>query len=126
MRLIWKLDAGYDEPLCNKAVFALTGQLLGLPDLFDPVAGIVGEYGGGDHRVDDRRRSDRAREDRFLQHGLSYFELVTGDLSGSAHRRTTHASCPRPRPLCARGASASGPWTPPAWWTPPDWYRQPG
>jgi hypothetical protein len=80
MRLVWKHDAGFPEPLCNKPLFDLDGRLLGIPDLFDPVAGVVGEYGGVHHTKDDRRRSDRAREDVLLEHGLSFFELVTGDL----------------------------------------------
>ncbi len=80
MRLVWIVDANLPEPRCNKPVFDLNGRLLGIPDLFDPVAGVVGEYGGRHHTEQDRRRSDRAREDVFLEHGLSYFELVTGDL----------------------------------------------
>ena len=83
MRLVWLHDAGYPEPLCNKPVFDLHGRLLGVPDLFDPVAGVVGEYGGHDHTESDKRREDRAREDRFLAHGLSFFELVTGDLQNT-------------------------------------------
>jgi hypothetical protein len=80
MRMVWIHDAGLPEPVCNKPVFDLQGRLLGIPDLFDPVAGVVGEYGGSDHTEQDKRRDDRAREDRFLAHGLSFFELVTGDL----------------------------------------------
>lgn len=122
MRLIWKLDAGYDEPRCNKPVFGLDGQLLGYPDLFDPVAGIVGEYGGGDHREQDRRKNDRRREDRFLQHGLSYFELVTGDLQDrpTAVRRMRAA---RQRAIFAPEGQRRWTLEAPAWWIPPDWYR---
>ncbi len=81
MRLIWKYDAGYPEPVCNKPLFDLEGHLLGIPDLFDPIAGVVGEYGGLDHTETDKRSDDRAREDRLVAHGLSYFEVVTGDLA---------------------------------------------
>jgi hypothetical protein len=93
MRLVWKYDAGYPEPVCNKPVFDLHGHLLGVPDLFDPVAGVVGEYGGHDHTEQDKRRDDRAREDRFRAHGLSFFELVTGDLKDTprAVRRMNRA-----------------------------------
>jgi hypothetical protein len=81
MRLVWKYDAGYPEPLCNKPVFDLDGNLLGIPDLLDPVAGVAGEYGGSDHTETDQRRDDRVREDRLVAHGLSFFEVVTGDLA---------------------------------------------
>ncbi len=30
MRLIWILDAGLPRPVCNRAVFSLTGELLGV------------------------------------------------------------------------------------------------
>jgi hypothetical protein len=80
MRLVWIIDAGFPEPLCNRPVFDLHGTLLGVPDLFDPVAGLVGEYNGLDHIEYDRRRSDAAREERFRDHGLEYFDLVRGDL----------------------------------------------
>ena len=81
MRLNWELDAGFPRPLCNKPVFDLAGNLLGYPDLFDPVAGVVGECDGADHLQRDRRRHDAAREQRFRDHGLEYFELVRGDLA---------------------------------------------
>jgi hypothetical protein len=80
MRLVWVLDAGFPDPLCNRPVFDLQGHLLGYPDLFDPVAGVIGEYNGLDHLEHDRRRSDAEREERFRDHGLEYFDLVRGDL----------------------------------------------
>ncbi|MGN6253243.1 MAG: hypothetical protein ACTHNS_15670 [Marmoricola sp.] len=84
MRLVWVLDAGLPPPLCNQPVFDLDGTLLGHPDLFDPEAGLVGEYDGADHLEDDRRRSDRQREERFRDHGLEYFAVVKGELSDPA------------------------------------------
>jgi hypothetical protein len=80
MRLVWLLDAGLPPPLCNKPVFSLDGQLLGVPDLLDVEAGVVGEYDGADHLRVDRRRRDRAREERFRDHGLEYFAVVKGEL----------------------------------------------
>jgi len=41
MRLAWVLGAGLPTPLVNRAVFDLTGNLLGYPDLLDPEAGTV-------------------------------------------------------------------------------------
>lgn len=81
MRLNWVIDAELPPPVCNKPLFDLSGNLLGYPDLFDPVAGVVGEYDGADHLERDRRRNDAAREQRFRDHGLEYFERVRGDLA---------------------------------------------
>ncbi len=57
MRLVWIFDAGLDPPLCNRPRFDLDGRLLGVPDLFDPVAGLVGEYDGAAHK-DGRRHQE--------------------------------------------------------------------
>ncbi len=90
-------------------------QSSGLPDLFDPVAGFVGEYDGADHRAEDRRARDAVREERFRDHGLEYFALVRGDLGRPAH--AAH------RILAARArakflAVGDRRWTldPPSWW----------
>lgn len=80
MRLIWILDAALPPPLCNVSIFDLDGRLLGVPDLFDEEAGLVGEYDGAHHKDGSRHRRDVAREDRFRDSGLEYFELVGGDL----------------------------------------------
>jgi hypothetical protein len=80
MRLVWVLDAGLPVPMLNCPLYDLDGRLLGVPDLFDPVAGVVGEYDGGDHRRPDRHRSDVARLQRFRDHGLECFVVVAGDL----------------------------------------------
>jgi len=83
-RLVWVIDAALPAPLCNPPVFSFDGELLGYPDLFDPVAGLVGEYDGKDHLVDDRRSSDRTREERFRDHGLEYVAVVRGELGRPA------------------------------------------
>jgi hypothetical protein len=80
MKLVWLLDAGLPMPLINVPVFSLGGRLLGYPDLFDPLAGMVGEYNGVDHKSIERHRSDVAREERYRDHGLEYFTVVGGDL----------------------------------------------
>jgi hypothetical protein len=115
MRLVWVIDAGLPPPLCNRPVFDLSGNLLGIPDLLDPVAGVVGEYDGADHTELDRRRGDVSREQLFRDHGLEYFQLVTGDLNNTtaaAQRMwNTHNRARRIPPERRR-------WTivPPAWW----------
>lgn len=80
MRLCWLLDAQLPAPLCNRALYDLSGRLLGVPDLFDPVAGLVGEYDGAHHKHAERHRKDVGRADRFRDHGLEYFEVVGGEL----------------------------------------------
>ena len=80
MLMCWLLDAGFPEPLCNREVYDLDGRLIGVPDLFDPEAGLVGEYQGEDHKDGARHRKDVEREERFRDHGLELFEVVGGDL----------------------------------------------
>jgi hypothetical protein len=78
-RLVWQLDAGLPKPLVNQPVWDLTGRLLGYADLFDPVAGVVGEYDGADHRAAKRHSKDVAREERFRRRGLEYFKVTGPD-----------------------------------------------
>jgi hypothetical protein len=80
MRLCWVLDAALPQPLCNVPVFDRQGNFLGIPDLLDPVAGVVGEYQGGVHDLPGRRRVDDTRAQRFTDHGLGYFEVAAGQL----------------------------------------------
>jgi hypothetical protein len=117
MRLVWIIDAGFPRPLCNVPVFDRNGRLLGIPDLFDPIAGVVGEYNGADHKELDRRRSDNDREERFRGVGLEYFDLVEGDLANRPHvvrrmqqtRQRAHFDPPEMRRWTL---------TPPPWWRP--------
>jgi hypothetical protein len=81
MRLVWQVDAALPEPVCNQPLFSRSGQLLGSPDLLDPVSGTVVEYDGADHLVEDRRRHDLDREALFRDHGLEYLTVVAGMLS---------------------------------------------
>ena len=115
MRLNWVLDAGLPTPVCNQPVFDLCGNLLGYPDLFDPVAGLVGEYDGADHLERDRRRHDAMREERFRDHGLEYFALVRGDLAhpGLVVRRMQSA---RQRARFLPPDQRSWTLEPPPWW----------
>jgi len=80
MRLVWVIDAGLPTPVCNQDLFNSDGVFLGRPDLFCPEVGLVGEYDGADHLVEDRRQRDREREERFRDHGLEYVVVVRGEL----------------------------------------------
>jgi hypothetical protein len=117
MRLCWVIDADLPDPLCNREVFDLDGNLIGVPDLFDPVAGLVGEYDGADHKDGVRHRRDVAREERFRDHGLEYFEIVGGDLRnrGLVVARMLNA---RRRAKFLPPESCAWTLTPPPWWPP--------
>ena len=81
MYLCWRLDADLPMPLLNREVYDLDGRLIGIPDLFDEEAGLVGEYQGEDHKDGQRHREDVEREEKFRDHGLEFFEVVGGDLA---------------------------------------------
>ena len=80
LRLIWVIEAGWDRPLCNRAVLDGRGRLIGHPDLMDPRRGILGEYNGADHRGVERRRRDVGREDKFRRVGLECFTVEGRDI----------------------------------------------
>ena len=79
-RLVWELDAGLPRPLVNQPVFDLRGRLLGYPDLLDPIAGLVGEYDGDDHRRAARHSSDVGREAWFRDVGLEVTRATGADV----------------------------------------------
>ncbi len=84
MRLIWVLDAGLPVPLVNQHVWDDRGGLLGMADLFDPVAGVFGEYDGATHRGAGRHAADVRREDKVRRAGLEYFTVTGPDLHDPA------------------------------------------
>ncbi|GAB2773840.1 hypothetical protein GCM10027020_28920 [Nocardioides salsibiostraticola] len=79
-RLVWERSAGWPRPLCNQAVFGLSGRLLGTPDLLDPHLGIIGEYDGAEHRSRQRHTQDIRRESDFRGAGLEYVAVVGADV----------------------------------------------
>ncbi|MGN6577005.1 MAG: hypothetical protein ACTHKG_15110 [Nocardioides sp.] len=80
MGLLWVRDAGLPRPLINCEVFSLGGRLLGVADLLDLEAGVVGEYDGGDHSGARRRSQDAVREAGLRDHGLEVFRVTGYDL----------------------------------------------
>lgn len=116
MHLIWELVAELPRALANRAVFDLDGNLMGIPDLFDPVAGVVGEHNGEHHKEIEQHRSDVSREDRFRDHGLEYFTVVRGDNRGTIAERM-HRTRARAKFLPPESCA----------WTlePPSWYQRP-
>jgi hypothetical protein len=83
-RQIWELDAGWGRPLLNRPLLDARGRLVAIPDLLDPVRGVVGEYAGADHRDIDRHEADIAREAALRDVGLEYVEVVGRDLRDPA------------------------------------------
>ncbi len=116
MRLLWVVDARLPRPLVNQPVFDDRGRLLGVADLLDPVAGVVGEYDGSSHRTARRHAADVGREHGMRQAGLEYF-TVTGPDLGDAVRVVERMCCTRARALARPGRRG---WTlePPEGWVP--------
>jgi hypothetical protein len=81
LRLVWVLEAGLAPPLCNVPVYDRTGRLIGIPDLFEPEAGLAGEYAGAAHRDASRHRRDVVREADFRDHGIECVTVVEGELN---------------------------------------------
>lgn len=115
MRLVWEVDALLPRPLVNREIFTRDGRLVGVADLLDPVAGVVGEYDGAGHLRTGRRSRDIRREEAMRRLGLEYFDVVRPDLAdraGLAERmRAT-------RSRAAFAGPAERAWTivPPAGW----------
>jgi hypothetical protein len=80
LRLVWRVDAGLPQPLVNREVFDLQGRLICVADLFDPVAGLVVEYDGAEHRKARRHSKDVAREERCRAAGLEYCKITGPDM----------------------------------------------
>lgn len=65
LRMCWQVDAELAPPMINAPLLDPDGVLLGIADLFDPVAGLVTEYDGSGHRGQDQHHRDNIREERF-------------------------------------------------------------
>ena len=117
LRLVWHLDCERRKPLVNRPVFDRQGRLLGYPDLFDPDAGVVGEYDGADHRSAQQQSDDVERESGFRDHLLEVIRFTGPDMN-LPHRVTDriHAAYARARWV----PPARRTWTlvPPAHWSP--------
>lgn len=123
MRLVWRPDPTGPRLLCNVPVFDLHGQLIGTPDLLDPVAGIVGEYDGAHHLAGPQRAKDVRREARFRGAGLEYVTMLAADLADPHHFEWRLRECYR---RAQRRTADERRWTleRPPWWVPTDTVEQ--
>jgi hypothetical protein len=80
LRLVWVLDARRPTPLCNREVFDVEGRSLGVADLLDTAAGVVGEYDGAEHARPGRRSRDAAKDSALRDAGLEVFRVTAHDL----------------------------------------------
>jgi len=114
MRVAWRFDACKPRPLCNVPIFDRCGRHLFTPDLFDPAAGVAGEYDGALHLQDRPRRRDLNRESAYRDHKIEVVTMMSAD------RRDTSDFVRRLRAAYRRAAQlgVSGTWTleQPDWW----------
>ena len=75
-RQVWEFDAQWGRPLINRTVLDLDGRFVAMPDLLDPVRGVIGEYAGADHRDIDRHEADVDRLADVRRVGLECVEVV--------------------------------------------------
>jgi hypothetical protein len=104
LRWIWIVDAGLPRPLANPEVEDQHGQLLGLPDLFDPDSALVGESDGSQHRELHAHTADNAREEGFERHNLFVVRATIVDLF-SRRRQLVQRLKAAYRDGCARDRS---------------------
>lgn len=113
MRLVWTEHAGAPRPQCNMPVFDLAGRHVGTPDLFDPVAGVAGEYEGAVHLAGAQRAHDVEREDAFRRVGIEVVTMLAAQQGDGADAFTA-----RLRAAYARAGSRPRRWSvtrPPGW-----------
>ena len=80
LRMFYQLHAKLPRPLVNQPVFDLDGRFLGVPDLFDPEAGLVTEFDGKDHRSRRQHQSDNIREERLEETNLTVCRVDSLDM----------------------------------------------
>ena len=73
-------QAGLPGLLVNVPLYRATGEFLGIPDLLEPVTGLVIEYDGEQHRDLDQHTADNLREESFEGAGLAVVRVTSLDL----------------------------------------------
>lgn len=111
MRRLWVDDRG-SHVLTNVPLFDDRGHHLLTLDVFDPAAGVGGEYDGDGHAAREQRRTDLARQDLARSLGIEVATMMAGPGERTAFLGRLERAYRR-----ARGAVGRG-WTleQPAWW----------
>lgn len=132
MRELWMSAAPTARLACNAPVFDRRGRLIGVPDLLDIGAGVVGEYDGAVHLEGEQRATDVRREGQFRGHRLEYVTMISADLGNPSHfihrLATAYERAADSRDLVRTWTTDQ-----PPWWTPtqtvdqrralPEWQR---
>jgi hypothetical protein len=79
LRLVWVLDARWEDPLVNRGVLDPDGRLVGIPDLLDVKRGVAGDFAGAGHRSREQHESDVGRAADLRGLGLEIVDVVGGD-----------------------------------------------
>jgi len=80
LRMLCGQRAGLPGLLVNVPLYGATGDFLGIPDLLEPVTGLVIEYDGEQHRDLDQHTADNLREESFEGAGLVVVRVTSLDL----------------------------------------------
>jgi hypothetical protein len=107
-RVLWMVDAGMPRPRCNAPLRDEFGGLLGIVDLLDEAAGVVGEFDGGGHRDIDIHTYDNIREEGLEDYGLEVVRATSVDF---AHRARTAGRIRRAYVRAARNDHAERRWS---------------
>jgi hypothetical protein len=115
LRNVLRVVGSLSSLLVNRPVFDQAGRLLGVPDLFDPVAGLVLEYDGAEHRGARRHSRDVRREDGFRRHRLEYVKVTALDMP-LPERVVDRVLAGRERAHWLPEGRRSWTLSPPPWW----------
>ncbi len=78
--MLCRQQAGLAGLLVNVPVYDAAGDFLGIPDLLEPVTGLVIEYDGEQHRDLEQHTADNLREEGFEGAGLAVVRVTSLDL----------------------------------------------
>ncbi len=78
--MLCRQRAGLPSLLVNVPLYDAAGGFLGIPDLLEPVTGLVIEYDGEQHRDLDQHTADNLREEGFEGAGLAVVRVTSLDL----------------------------------------------
>ena len=129
-RYLWVVEAGLPRPVCNAYVVDTDGTVVAMPDLLDPVAGMVGEYDGATHRELASHTEDNVREESFEAMGLVVARATSLDLGPYRSRTIRRLREHHARASAHQAVPRSWGWRPGRIWTPAvtpldlgDWWK---